>query len=212
MTAPSAFTLKGGTGDDVFDFSVAGTLTGSLDGAAGQDTLRGNRITDVTLTGSDTSGFAGMGSGELDGGRRHAAGQPDHGRDPDRSGYERLCRDDGGSHGALPASMYVTGTGAGTLTGENVASTWSLDGTPTYSDGTGTLAISGFGTLQGGTAVDTFTVHGAQRVHLKGGAGADVFDLERDPHRYARRRSRQRHAGGQPDHGRDAEHLDGRGL
>ena len=71
----------------------------------------------------------------------------------------------------------MTGTGAGTLTGENVASTWSLDGTPTYSDGTGTLAISGFGTLQGGTVVDTFTVTAPSAFTLKGREGDDTFEL-----------------------------------
>src|SRR5204863_31633 len=71
----------------------------------------------------------------------------------------------------------VTSTGSGTPTGEDVATSWPLGGTPTYSDGTMPLAISGFGTLQGGTAVDTFTVTAPSAFTLKGGAGDDVFDL-----------------------------------
>src|SRR5262249_6551550 len=67
----------------------------------------------------------------------------------------------------------------GTLTGENAASAWTLAMATTYDDrrGHSTLALSGFATLQGGTAVDTFTVTAPSAVSLKGGAGADVFDL-----------------------------------
>ena len=70
----------------------------------------------------------------------------------------------------------ITGNGTGTLTGENVASTWDLDGTPTYFDGTTSLAITGFTSLQGGANVDTFNVAPAS-YNLIGGAGADVFAL-----------------------------------
>src|SRR5206468_2132454 len=68
-------------------------------------------------------------------------------------------------------------TGTGTLTGENLASAWALSGTPTYTDGTTTLAISGFVTLQAGSGGDTFTVNAPSTFNLKGGTGDDVFDL-----------------------------------
>ncbi|HEX7048355.1 MAG TPA: calcium-binding protein, partial [Gammaproteobacteria bacterium] len=55
--------------------------------------------------------------------------------------------------------------------------TWALDGTPTYSDGTTTLAITGFDTLQGGTGADTFTVSAASTFDLLGGTGADTFNI-----------------------------------
>ena len=137
--------MQGGSGADAFALSATGSLTGSLDGAAGNDTLQGSRITDVTLTGSGASGFAGT-------------------------------------------TAAVTGGFAGIdvvqraqARARSPAKTWRARGawmaTPTYSDGTGTLAITGFGTLQGGTAVDTFTVTAPSAFTLKGGTGDDVFDL-----------------------------------
>src|SRR5262249_56397120 len=45
------------------------------------------------------------------------------------------------------------------------------------SDGTKSLGISGFGTLQAGSGGDSFTVTAPSTFNLKGGTGADVFDL-----------------------------------
>ena len=71
----------------------------------------------------------------------------------------------------------ITGTG-GTLTGRNLASTWDLDGTPTYNDGSFTLNIGGFAALQGGTNTDAFNVSAASTFNLLGGAGIDTFDID----------------------------------
>ena len=51
-------------------------------------------------------------------------------------------------------------SGTGTLTGENVASTWGLAATRTYSDGPHTLTFSGFSSLQGGSAADALNLTG----------------------------------------------------
>src|SRR5262245_25126788 len=49
--------------------------------------------------------------------------------------------------------------GSGSLTGENVAATWAIGGSPSYNDGTGTLPFSGFTTFNGGSGNDTFNVN-----------------------------------------------------
>ena len=72
----------------------------------------------------------------------------------------------------------ITGSGAGTLTGRDVSSSWDLDGSPTYNDGALTLDITGFGTLQGGSDIDTYNVTLASSFDLLGGAGVDVFDID----------------------------------
>ena len=74
------------------------------------------------------------------------------------------------------------GNGASTFGGDDAVSTWTiLDGTGnTYASGGKTANISGFNTLQGGSAVDTFNVQnnsGATAYTLKGGAGLDAFNF-----------------------------------
>jgi hypothetical protein len=133
--------LLGGDGADVFD--VDATLTGSIDGEGGADTLQGDLIDDVVLTGSDAAGFDGT---EAD------------------------------VTGGFDGIDILTGDG-GTLTGENVDSTWELDGTPTYNDGTNTLSFSGFANLQGGTMFDQFNISAASPFSLLGGDGNDTFSF-----------------------------------
>ncbi len=58
--------------------------------------------------------------------------------------------------GGFAGIQTLTGNG-GTLMGEDTASTWTLDGTPTYNDGSNTLNISGFANLQGGSITDAST-------------------------------------------------------
>ena len=137
-------TLQGGSGNDVFD--VDATFAGAIDGKAGTDTLQGDVIDAITLTGSDATGFKGT---EAD----------------VTLGFAGIDT--------------FTGTGANgsVFTGWNATSTWDLDGTPTYSDGTHTLNVSGFATLQGGGKVDTFNVIAATAMNIKGGAEADIVNL-----------------------------------
>src|SRR4029079_11409023 len=149
VTANNAFALKGGAGADVFDIAAAATLTGSLDGEAGSDTLQGTGIVNVVLTAAGgTDGFNGT--------TANITGTP---------GFSNID--------------VITGAGGGTLTGLNKVSTWALGGAPSYTDTVSgrSLAITGFGTLQGGTAADTFNVTANNAFALKGGAGADVFDI-----------------------------------
>jgi len=70
----------------------------------------------------------------------------------------------------------------GTLTGENLPSTWTLNDAPTYSDGTNTLAFQNFQTLQAGNGGDTFEIIGNAvgqvTANLVGGSGDDTFNFQ----------------------------------
>jgi hypothetical protein len=60
----------------------------------------------------------------------------------------------------------------------DVASTWEISDTPTYDDGSHKLAFSGFETLNGGSAVDTFNVTRTTAgvpITLNGNGGDDVY-------------------------------------
>ena len=66
--------------------------------------------------------------------------------------------------------------GSGSLTGENAASVWTVNATPSYNDGSNTLAFSGFTTLDAGTGGDTFNVSGgASGYTLNGNTGSDTL-------------------------------------
>ncbi len=162
----SAFaTLQGGSGADTFNvtaptvevlnggagadlFDIGAALAGSVNGQGGTDTLQGDLINDVTLTGSTAADGF---SGEADAGIVSATS--------DFTGIDNVI-------------------GTATLTGRDVVSTWTLNGTGTYFDGTATIAFSGFTTLQGGTDSDTFNVTGESTFDVNGGAGTDLFDVD----------------------------------
>src|SRR5262249_61793170 len=58
--------------------------------------------------------------------------------------------------------------GSGSLTGENTASTWTINAVAsnsTYSDGSHSLTYSGFSTLDGGTGGNTFNVQAETTTH-----------------------------------------------
>jgi hypothetical protein len=149
FTVGSALTanLAGNGGDDTFNINAA--LTGSVSGGLGSDTLAGSRIVDVTLTTAS-----------------------------DANGYNGALATAANLLGGFSGINVLNGTG--TLTGRNAASTWTLGGaTGTYSDGgatTLTFSIP-FGTLQGGTSTDAFTVTAASTANVLGGAGNDSFTI-----------------------------------
>ena len=136
--------LAGSGGND--GFTVNASLTGSIDGGTGADSLAGTLIDVVTLTGSGAYGFAGTES------------------------------DVGGGFSNIDV---LTGTGiSASLTGENIASTWTINGaSSSYNDGSNSLTISGFNTLNGGNSADIYTVSGASTFNLAGGAGVDTFTV-----------------------------------
>jgi hypothetical protein len=77
--------------------------------------------------------------------------------------------------------------GTGTLTGENAASTWSVNAVnndSSYSDGSHNLIFSGFLTLNGGTGGNTFNLQSGPGVGgsiLNGSTGTDTLNGVADP-------------------------------
>ncbi|MGQ0570846.1 MAG: beta strand repeat-containing protein, partial [Armatimonadota bacterium] len=144
--------LSGGADNDNFIFDNTFTLTGSVDGGGGSDTLNLSAYTTnvaVTLTGIGTDGF-----------NATTAGAPN-------------------PVSGTVSNINVLNAGSGTgdsLTGINAAATWTVSGADSYSS-TNTLSFSGVETLTGGTNADTFNISGAQAHALNGGAGADSFVL-----------------------------------
>ena len=134
--------VLGGLGND--EFVIDATLNARIDGDGQNDTLRGTRINNVELTGSDATGFTGT-------------------EDDIIGGFDGIDT--------------IIGSG-GTLQGHDVPSTWTLDGTPTYTDGSASLDFSGFDNLQGGSADDTFLVTADSTFNLLGGDGNDLFDID----------------------------------
>ncbi|MEM6998884.1 MAG: hypothetical protein AAF419_03480, partial [Pseudomonadota bacterium] len=154
-------TLQGGTNTDAFNVTAASAF--NLNGGAGVDTFD----IDATLTGAiDGEAGADILQGTT------ITDVTLTGSDAD--GFAGTEADVTGNFDGI---QVLTGTGGGTLTGRNVASTWGLDGTPTYSDGN-TLNFTGFSTLQGGTNTDAFNVTAASAFTLNGGAGVDTFDID----------------------------------
>jgi acrosin len=149
VNASAALNLSGGSGDDTFKLGDGVTLTGSIDGGAGTDTLSYAAYTSavsVAVTGSDGTGFGSTAASGL------TAFQ----------GIDNL----------------VGGQGSDSLTGEDVASTWTLGGANSYGDGSHTLTFSGFESVNAGSAGDVFNINGATDVAAaNGGAGNDTFNV-----------------------------------
>jgi hypothetical protein len=141
-------TLVGGAGDDVFAFAAGATLSGSIDGGAGDDALDFSDYqvgVGVRLIGSDTAGFRG------------SAGMLGLGF----AGIDRLV-----------------GSGwDDTLLGRDGDATWGLDDAFTYDDGSHRLVFTGFETLRGGAGADVFEPRGGAlgvvTAILLGGDGED---------------------------------------
>ncbi len=72
----------------------------------------------------------------------------------------------------------LNATGTGSLTGRDVDSIWTLNGTPTYYDGSKTLNVTGFADLQGGAGADRFEFQsGTFGGTFAGNAGNDIYEL-----------------------------------
>ncbi|MCX7418382.1 MAG: hypothetical protein NT013_02450 [Planctomycetia bacterium] len=155
--------LQGGTAVD--DFRVTAPSTFNVNGGNGDDFFTINS----TLTGSVTGG---LGNDEVRGTQIDAAVLTFS----DASGFD-------GTEANITAGFNdietLTGNGnSGTsLTGQNLPSTWALDGTPTYTAAAGALNFNGFADIHGGTAVDTLNVTGDTTINIFGGSGADIVNL-----------------------------------
>ncbi|MCB9939631.1 MAG: hypothetical protein H6823_15420, partial [Planctomycetaceae bacterium] len=125
--------ISGGADDDTITLGSGSTVTAGVTGSTGSDTLLLQTAgANVMLTDLDTSGADASGTGKVTG---------------VANGFTDI--------------ETLNATNGGTLTGLSTASTWGLDGTPTYTEDAAPAEIlnfSGFATLQGGTDDDTFNV------------------------------------------------------
>jgi acrosin len=140
--------LKGGTGNDTFAVSGSASLSGSISGLSGSDTLSFNGYTSpvaVTILSANVNGFNGTTSVL------------------------------GGGFNGIDSLNGTTGTDS--LTGVDTSSTFNLSSTDTYILGSYSLAFSGFETLNGGSAADVFNITGTQPVSLYGNGGDDTFNF-----------------------------------
>ncbi|HKI37673.1 MAG TPA: calcium-binding protein, partial [Gemmataceae bacterium] len=149
ITSNTTASLNGGGGTNAYVFSNGKVLTGSIIGGSGTDTLDLSAYTSAVSVTLTGSGSTGF-----------------------------TGTSTGVSAGFSGIDVIQAGSGANTLTGENVASTWALAGTKTYTDANAhSLTFSGFTTLQGGAAANTFNVTANTTASLKGGAGNDTFAM-----------------------------------
>src|SRR5262249_17081339 len=143
--------LTGGAADDTFKFSDGVPLSGVIDGAAGSDTIDWSAYTTartVALTGP----------GPIDGFMGTEASIA--------GGFVNI---DG---------VVGSGTNADTLNGLDADATWTVNAASTYDSGGGTLTFGGFETLNGGSAVDTFTIQTVSfALTANGNDGNDIFNV-----------------------------------
>jgi hypothetical protein len=189
-----SITFNGGTGSDTLvgpnidnTFNITGSNSGNVGGAgtidfSAVDNLNGGNQKDAfNVTAASSFNLAGGANNdtfdidaELTGAIDGEAGS-DTLQGDNIDGVLITTLDANGADGTEASvsgnfSNIQTLTGnAGTLTGLAAASTWGLDGTPTYTSGGFSVGFSGFATLQGGTNADAFNVTSASRFNLNGG-------------------------------------------
>lgn len=155
--------LQGGSDSD--EFNINSSVAFNLRGGSGDDTFNLNAALTGSLNGEGDTGDTLQGTA-VDNVTLTASGANGF------SGTENSIS------GGFQGIDNLVGNG-GTLTGISVASTWTLDGTaPTYNTASATLAIDGFTTLQGGSAVDIFNVTGDSTFDLNGGLGNDKINID----------------------------------
>jgi acrosin len=150
VNASAALNLNGGAGNDTFNMAGGAVLSGIIDGGTGSDTLSYAAYTTPVAVTLTGTGSTGLKSISA----------------PGVTAFKGI-------------DVLVGGQGTtDSLTGQNVASTWNLGGTNTYSNGTATLTFSAFETVNAGTAGDTFNIGGATDVTAaNGGTGNDAFNV-----------------------------------
>jgi hypothetical protein len=147
----STWSLQGGNGSDAFVFAPGAVLNGSIDGQSGSDTLQygsyGSAVA-IALSGAGSAdGLNGSGTG---------------------------------LSGAFANIDVLIGGGltGDVLTGANAVAVWTLNGASrlvTY--GSRSMGYSGFTTVRGGAAADTFNVTGSTTLDVFGGTGDDTFNF-----------------------------------
>ena len=140
----------GGTNNDTFIFVDGASVVGNVDGKSGTDTLDFSAMTvarNVVLT---------------------SIGSVD--------GFNGTANGIGGTFNNIN-NVIASSANSDTLTGANLVTQWSLSAISNTLSAISQLTFSNFETLQGGSAVDTFSITGASYQHFNGGAGDDLLLL-----------------------------------
>ncbi len=139
--------INAGSGNDSISFIGTGKLTGLVSGGAGSDTLNLSGLPGV-LTVTITAG------GNTDGvqGTQAAMG-----------GFNNIDS--------------IVGKGADTIVGAPTTSTWTVGASDSYATDGRTAAISGFTTLIGNAAADTFNINANATRIIQGQGGDDVVNI-----------------------------------
>jgi acrosin len=142
--------LVGGQGDDAFVFDDGATLSGSIDGSGGSDTLDFSSY----LTGQSVT-LTGLGSVGFDGTVSTITG-----------GFSNISNFAGST------------SGTDTLTGANLSNTWTLT-SANAGDINGIFTFSNVENLVGGSQDDTFAFQPGASVsgQIDGQAGHDILDF-----------------------------------
>src|SRR5690606_13556487 len=152
--------ISGTTGDDSFTLNAGGTLSGTLDGGAGSDTLTGAQIVNVALTGSGANGFSGTNAAIT-------------------GNFTGIDVISGAGGGTLTGSNTTnTWTLDGTPTLTVGSATLSFEGFAILQGGTGadTFDVSAASTfdLLGGAGADSFNLDATLTGSIDGEAGTDT--------------------------------------
>ncbi len=148
-------TVSGNAASDVFTFQSGSSHLGTISGGAGDEI--------VTFQNGSSFNVASM----IDGGTQTT---------DDVVNYSALASASVILETNVTDVEILTGAGAGfTLTGDNAANVWAIDG-----GGTETVAgytFSGFNSLIGGTGNDTFNITFDYVDSISGGSGNDIFNI-----------------------------------
>ena len=155
--------LVGGSDVDAFTL-VGGTLSGTLDGGLGSNTLTGDSVANIwTITGVDAGSVTGIGGGFTNVGNLVGG----------------TLSDDYTLAGGTLSGTVDGGAGLNSLTADNVANAWVITGSRSGTvTGIG-VGYSNIDNLFGGTDTDSFTINDTVVTSgsIDGGAGVDTLDL-----------------------------------
>jgi acrosin len=156
--------LAGGTGNDSFTFVTGGSLTGTINGGAGTNTITGDNAGDAfSITGSNAGSIATLLSAGFTNVQNLVGG----------TGDDSFTFVTGGSL----AGTINGGAGTNTVTGDNAGDAFSITGSNAGS--IATLLSAGFvniGNLAGGTGNDSFAfvTGGSLAGTINGGGGTNT--------------------------------------
>jgi hypothetical protein len=186
-------TLVGGTANDLFTFNNGKTVSGTVTGGGGTDTLNyAAYTTPVTVslptgTATGTGGISGITNVTGGTGNDHLTGDANVNTINGGGGTDVMVGGGGADVFVVPATeaagSTISDTGSvATIDGPNAAATWTVTGVD--AGNVNGVAFTGVANLVGGTGTDSFKFNpsGALVGTVNGGAGAAVNTLDYSTH------------------------------